>query len=91
MDPIAINYVLEELARDEHFEFTCLVDSVATIDILTKAVGARRPARPLDVLLELGIPGGRTGVRTVEGAVSLARHLQKSAPLLRLRGVEALW
>lgn len=89
VDPIAINYVLDELARDERFEFTCLVDSVATIDILTKAMDARRPARPLDVLLELGIPGGRTGVRSVEDAVSLARHLQRNAPHLRLRGLEA--
>jgi D-serine dehydratase len=89
VDPVAINFVLEELARDERFEFVCLVDSVATIDILTEALSARRLARPLDVLIELGIPGGRTGVRRVEDAVMLARHLQATAPLLRLRGLEA--
>src|SRR6185312_5699513 len=54
VDPVAIDFVLEELARDEHFEFVCLVDSVATIDILAAALSARRLARPLDVLIELG-------------------------------------
>jgi D-serine dehydratase len=89
VDPVAIHFVLDELAQDEHFEFVCLVDSVATIDILSQALAARQLARPLDVFIELGIPGGRTGVRRLDDAVSLARHLQKSAPLLRLRGIEA--
>ena len=89
VDPVAINFVLDELARDEGFQFVCLVDSVATIDILTDALSVRRPARPLDVLIELGIPGGRTGVRRVEDATILARHLQTSAPFLRLLGLEA--
>jgi len=89
VDPVAINFVLEELARDERFEFVCLVDSIATIDILTEALRARGRARPLDVLIELGIPGGRTGVRRVADAIMLARHLQATAPLLRLRGLEA--
>jgi D-serine dehydratase len=89
VDPVAINFVLDELARDERFEFVCLVDSVATIGILTEALRTRRLARPLDVLIELGIPGGRTGVRRVEDAVVLARHIQATAPLLRLRGLEA--
>ncbi|HEY6926898.1 MAG TPA: alanine racemase, partial [Steroidobacteraceae bacterium] len=89
VDPIAIDFVLAELARDQRFEFVCLIDSVATIDILTEAVSARKLARPLDVLIELGVPGGRTGVRRVEDAVMLAGHLQAKAPLLRLRGLEA--
>lgn len=89
VDPVAINFVLEELSRDERFDFVCLVDSVATIDILSHALSARRCARPLDVLIELGIPGGRTGVRRVEDALVLARHLRSTAPLLRLRGLEA--
>lgn len=89
IDPVAISFVLDELARDERFDFVCLVDSVATIEILTETLTARRCARPLDVLIELGIPGGRTGVRRVEDALVLARHLHETAPLLRLRGLEA--
>jgi D-serine deaminase-like pyridoxal phosphate-dependent protein len=89
VDPVAIDFVLKELARDAHFEFVCLVDSVATIDILTEALNTSRLTRPLDILIELGIPGGRTGVRRVEDAVLLARHLKQAAPLVRLRGLEA--
>jgi len=89
VDRVAIAYVLDELARDEHFEFICLVDSVATVDILSRAVSSRKLSRPLDVLIELGIPGGRAGVRRVEEALSLARYLRQSAPFLRLRGLEA--
>lgn len=89
VDPVALEFVLGELARDERFEFICLVDSLATIDILTEALRARRLARPLDVLVELGIAGGRTGLRRVEDATMLARHVQATAPLLRLRGLEA--
>ncbi len=89
IDPVAISFVLDELARDDRFDFVCLVDSVTTIDILTEALTDRRRARPLDVLIELGIPGGRTGVRRVEDALVLARHLRETAPLLRLRGLEA--
>jgi D-serine dehydratase len=89
VDPVAIQFVLDELERDARFEFLCLVDSVATIEILTRALTARRLSRPFDVLIELGIPGGRTGVRRVDEAVLLGQKLQQSAPLLRLRGVEA--
>ena len=89
VDPVAIDFVLEELARDERFELVCLVDSIATIDILAEALGARKVARPLDVLIELGIPGGRTGVRRVEDALVLARHLRATTPTLRLLGLEA--
>ena len=89
VDPIAIAFVLDELERDPAFEFTCLVDSVAGADILTDAVRARRTARPLDVLIEFGIAGGRTGVRRQDQALLLARHIASSSPFLRLRGVEA--
>jgi len=42
--------------------------------------------RPIDVLVELGAPGGRTGARTLDAAVSLARRVADS-PVLRLAGV----
>src|SRR5262249_31300263 len=59
VDPVAIRFVLDELARDPRFEFVCLVDSLATVDILSEALRERRLGRPLDVFIELGIPGGR--------------------------------
>jgi D-serine dehydratase len=44
--------------------------------------------RPLQVLLEVGVAGGRTGVRTHEQAVALGRALREAAPAIALRGVE---
>lgn len=64
-----IRYVVSELARDPGFEFYCLVDSVQGVERLEAAfesVGG--PG--MGVLLEVGIPGGRAGCRSL--AQSLA-------------------
>jgi len=89
IDPVAIEFVLEELAKDPAFEFICLLDSIAAADILVDAMRGRRPARPLDVLIEIGISGARTGVRQKDEALTLARRLSALTPWLRLRGLEA--
>ena len=83
----AIGYVLDELARDPSFEFCCLVDSVAGVDMLARAARSRA-GRPLDVLLECGAMGARTGCRTLDDALALARRVAASGPWLRLAGVE---
>jgi len=89
IDPVGLAFVLDELARDPGFEFICLVDSVEGADILAAAVAARRPGRPLDVMIEIGMPGRRCGVRTRAQGLALAEHLAQLSPHLRLRGVEA--
>jgi D-serine dehydratase len=88
IDARAIDYVLGELAKDEGFEFLCLVDSVMGVDILAEAVKKHGLQRPLEVLLEGGITGGRTGCRTVSEAMQVARAVKKNFPALSLRGVE---
>jgi D-serine dehydratase len=45
-----------------------------------------QPARPLPVLLELGVVGGRTGVRTIAAALDVAAAVDQS-PHLLLAGV----
>lgn len=69
---------------DPAFDFTCLVDSLAGVRLLEEAGSAGRPLR---VLVELGIRGGRTGVRSIEEGLAVARAV-KAAPGLHLRGVE---
>jgi D-serine dehydratase len=64
-----------------------LVDSVEQAALLVAAVGAER-SPPLDVLVELGIEGGRTGCRDPLQALELARRVH-AAPELRLAGVES--
>jgi D-serine dehydratase len=64
-----------------------LVDSTAQLALLAQGledVGAE----PLDVLVELGVAGGRTGCRSVDDAVALARAV-RACPGVRLAGVEA--
>jgi D-serine dehydratase len=91
IDSSAIRFVLEELERDPGFEFLCLVDSMACVDVLLEAMRGtpRPPGRPIDVLIEIGVSGARTGVRGKDQALALGRHLSSLAPWLRLRGVEA--
>jgi D-serine dehydratase len=84
----AIEYVAAELRNDEAFEFYCLVDSVRGVEILADALAHKPIGRPLNVLLEGGTPGGRTGCRTVDEALTVARAARDASPHLALRGVE---
>ncbi|PVE23626.1 amino acid deaminase [Microvirga sp. KLBC 81] len=84
----AINYVTSELRNDPSFEFYCLVDSVRGVEILIDALTHNPAGRPLNVLLEGGSVGGRTGCRTVEEALAVARAVKGASPHLALRGVE---
>lgn len=60
-----------------------LLDSAAQLKLIEQL---QLPA-PLEVLVELGVPGGRTGVRSHDDAVALARAAHDSAAV-RLVGVE---
>ena len=84
----AIHYVMGELRRDPQFEFYALVDSVEMLQPLLAAARELQPGRPLNLLLELGVPGGRTGCRNLETALAVAEAVSRSTPHLALRGVE---
>lgn len=84
----AIRYVLGELKRDRGFDFYCLVDSLEGVKLLADAARTAAIGRPLQVLLEGGTPGGRTGARDVDAGLAVARAVKAAAPYLALRGVE---
>jgi D-serine dehydratase len=84
----AISYVLNEIKQNPAFDFYCLVDSVPNVEQLAQAARAIAPGRPLQVLLEGGMAGGRTGCRDTAAALSVARAVKDAAPHLVLRGVE---
>ena len=84
----AIAYVLNELKRDPDLDFYCLVDSVDGVDTLASAAREIEPGRPLQVLLEGGLAGGRTGCRELQDALTVARAVKAAGPFLALRGVE---
>ena len=86
-DSAAVRWVGRELDADPGFEFMCLVDSVAGVELMTEVLAPAGVRRPLDVLLEVGVPGGRCGVRDRGAAGAVAEACQRS-PRLRLVGVE---
>jgi D-serine dehydratase len=85
----AIDACFRALKGDDAIELYCLADSLDGVAMLVE--GARRnppPAgNPLRVLVEMGFAGGRTGVRSREGAIELARAIA-AAPGLELAGFE---
>ncbi|MGH2929646.1 MAG: amino acid deaminase, partial [Solirubrobacteraceae bacterium] len=64
-----------------------LVDSLRGVELMSEALAADPPSRPLPVFVELGIPGHRTGCRTEEEALQVAAAIGR-APHLQLVGVE---
>ncbi len=88
VEPASVHWVAGEMAADPTFEFYCLVDSVAGVHLLEAALGDSRLDRRLQVLLEVGPAGGRTGCRSLEKALEVARVVAGSSRLA-LAGVEA--
>lgn len=84
VEPVSIRWVASELATDPGFDFLCLADSLAAVEALSASAGT---GRPVGVLVELGLPGGRTGARSEEEALAVARAIA-AAPGLELAGVE---
>ncbi|MEU6134895.1 alanine racemase [Nocardioides sp. NPDC047086] len=87
LDHSALSWVASERAADPEFLHLHWVDSAEGVGAAAEAsalVGVED--RPLAVLIDLGFPGGRTGCRSVEEAVELAR-LVDSTPGVLLAGV----
>jgi len=78
--------IIGRLIEDPSFEFYCLVDSGAQVDQLGayfSAVGRR-----LNVLVELGVSGGRAGVRDEDQLRSVIAALESRSNSIVLAGVE---
>jgi D-serine deaminase-like pyridoxal phosphate-dependent protein len=73
VDAPALRWVLGELERDPGFEFLFYLDSDAGVQTAAEALRAAGPSRGLRALVEIGIPGGRTGCRSVAEALAVAR------------------
>jgi D-serine deaminase-like pyridoxal phosphate-dependent protein len=86
LDPPALRWLADELRRDQEFEFSCWVDSPRGVALMTEILLESGTQRPVDVLVELGAHGGRTGARDLPTAVAVAEAVAAS-PVLRLAGV----
>lgn len=82
--------VFRELNEHADFDFYCLVDSVENVSEIHRAAQAFGLRRPLQVLIEVGLPGGRAGCRTADQAIDLAKMIRRSCQAsIALVGIEA--
>ena len=78
--------IIARLLHDPGFQYYCLVDSADLVDRLGEFFSAE--GRQLHVLLELGVMGGRTGVRNEEQLNSVLTALSRWKGAIALDGVE---
>ncbi|WP_017612668.1 alanine racemase [Nocardiopsis salina] len=84
LDTRALGWIAAELNRDPKFEFLFYTDSAEGV---AAAASVADPAgRPLRVLVERGVAGGRTGCRDRAGLLAVADAVA-DAPGLELAGV----
>jgi D-serine dehydratase len=80
-DAAGIAALAAELAADPGFEAYCYVDSPDGVAILDRVLGRHPAGRPLPVLVEIGHADGRTGCRTDEAALAVAKAAQATGTL----------
>jgi D-serine deaminase-like pyridoxal phosphate-dependent protein len=85
LDPRVLRWAAAEATTG--WEFLFYVDSLAGVDVARASLSGLSGAR-LRVLIDVGYPGGRTGCRTVDGAVRVA-SAAAAVPGVELAGVAA--
>ncbi|KDR33075.1 MULTISPECIES: amino acid deaminase [Caballeronia] len=78
--------MIAELLTDASFEFFCLVDSADGVDQLGEFFSSVR--KKLNVLIELGVPGGRTGVRDDAQRDAVLAAIARWNGTIELAGIE---
>jgi len=84
-----ISCLLKDMSGDADYEFYCLVDSLEGVKRLRRGCEQHPVGRPINVFLECGYAGGRTGCRNLESALEVAEAVKAASPLLSLAGIEA--
>jgi D-serine deaminase-like pyridoxal phosphate-dependent protein len=87
VDPASVRWVANELIENPEVQIMCLVDSIECVESMERALAESPKGRPIGVLVELGVAHGRTGCRSPEEAIEVAR-LVRSSSRLSLLGVE---
>lgn len=78
--------IISRLIQDSGFSYFCLVDSADQVDQLGSFFSNQR--QRLDVLLELGVMGGRSGVRDGEQLHSVLAAVSRWTQCITLSGIE---
>lgn len=87
VEPVALQWVANELNGDPAFEFYCLVDSRQGVERMASILSSAGVQRPLNVLIEVGHSKGRAGCRTIDDVLVVAATIARTRHL-RLVGVE---
>ncbi len=86
VDPSALRWLATELDTHPDFTLVCWADSVRGVELMSSTLTAAGAVRPVDVCVEVGMAGGRTGCRGADTVDEVARAVVAS-PRLRLIGV----
>ena len=78
--------IISQLIGDATFEYFCLVDSAEQVELLGNFFKARK--QRLNVLLELGVDDGRTGVRNQQQLDAVLASLSRWRGHLACCGIE---
>jgi D-serine dehydratase len=79
--------IIKELLNDPNFDFYCIIDSSTNVEQLGKVFNNDNQ-RKLQVLLEIGVQNGRSGIRNEEEEKIILNTLSKYQNSLALVGVE---
>lgn len=83
-----LRYIINELNLYPEFEFYCLVDSVEQVNYLASQCEHERLKGKLNVLIELGVEGGRAGCRHKSVAKNVFTAINTHSKYLQFSGVE---
>ncbi|MBI3212837.1 MAG: alanine racemase [Mycobacterium sp.] len=86
VDPAGLRWLATELDADPDFDVVCWVDSVRGVQLMADALTAAGAKRQLQVCVEVGAAGGRTGART-DADIDTVAAAAAACPRLRLVGV----
>ncbi|MGE2731186.1 alanine racemase [Mycolicibacterium vaccae] len=84
VDAAGLAWLAGQLDTDPELQVVCWVDSVRGVELMSAALAGAQ--RPLEVCVEVGLPGGRTGCRS-DGDIDAVARAAAASPHLRLVGV----
>lgn len=85
VDRDSLGWVADELRRAPGLRLLCFADSLAGVGAMQAALARAHCPRPVEVVIDLGAAGGRTGCRGLDEAEAVARAVH-AADRLRLVG-----
>lgn len=81
VDPVQLRWIAQELDEHPDFDFFCWADSVEAVELMDSVLAGERGSERVQVIVELGAEGGRTGARSIAAALEVARAIRQSDQL----------